>query len=71
MSVVLMVNEKWRERVPPWMAFTAHPLHFQGFFQELLIALTLESKVCELAYTLYIRLCGDPLLYKLSQWHFI
>ncbi|XP_064403055.1 RNA helicase aquarius-like isoform X4 [Halichondria panicea] len=44
MSVVLMVNEKWRERVPPWMAFTAHPLHFQGFFQELLIALTLESK---------------------------
>lgn len=31
MSIVLMVNEKFRERVPPWESFKQHPEHFGDF----------------------------------------
>ncbi|XP_077538456.1 RNA helicase aquarius [Haemaphysalis longicornis] len=33
MSIVAMVNEKFRERVPAWQAFIARPDHFPAFFK--------------------------------------
>ena len=38
MSVVMVVNEKWRERVPAWGAFETLPDNFPIFFQRLLDA---------------------------------
>ena len=38
MSIVLMVNEKWRERVPLWSAFQEEPNSFPNFFHCLLEA---------------------------------
>ena len=38
MSVVMVVNEKWRERVPAWGAFEALPENFPTFFQRVLDA---------------------------------
>jgi intron-binding protein aquarius len=38
MSVVMVVNEKWRERVPAWEAFEARPDSFPFFFQRVLDA---------------------------------
>ena len=38
MSVVIVVNEKWRERVPAWKAFEALPHNFPFFFQRVLDA---------------------------------
>lgn len=38
MSIVLMVNEKWRERVPLWSAFQEEPNSFPDFFHCLLEA---------------------------------
>ncbi|KAK2717182.1 hypothetical protein QYM36_007331, partial [Artemia franciscana] len=36
MSIIIMVNEKFRERVPAWTIFQENPKHFQGFFQKLM-----------------------------------
>ena len=36
MSIILMVNEKWRERVPLWDAFEQTPDQFPDFFHCLL-----------------------------------
>ncbi|KAL5015941.1 hypothetical protein ScPMuIL_005530 [Solemya velum] len=36
MSVVLMVNEKFRERVPPWECFRKKSENFAGFFHNVL-----------------------------------
>ena len=36
MSIVMVVNEKFRERVPPWFAFIKFPAHFEGFFHKLM-----------------------------------
>lgn len=33
MSIVVMVNEKFRESVPPWETFKSKPEHFPGFFR--------------------------------------
>ena len=38
MSVVMVVNEKWRERVPAWGTFEALPDKFPSFFQRVLDA---------------------------------
>lgn len=38
MSIVMVVNEKWRERVPAWGAFEAQPDNFPAFFQDVLAA---------------------------------
>ena len=38
MSVVMVVNEKWRERVPAWGTFEALPDRFPSFFQRVLDA---------------------------------
>lgn len=36
MSIVVMVNEKFREGVPPWEAFKQNPQQFHGFFQRMM-----------------------------------
>ncbi|GAB6024502.1 hypothetical protein CHUAL_009656 [Chamberlinius hualienensis] len=36
MSIVIMVNEKSRERIPPWEVFSKKPQHFQAFFRSVL-----------------------------------
>ena len=38
MSVVMVVNEKWRERVPAWNTFEAMSENFAQFFQNILDA---------------------------------
>ena len=38
MSVVMVVNEKWRERVPAWGVFETMPDNFPLFFQKVLDA---------------------------------
>lgn len=36
MSIAIMVNEKFRERIPAWEAFKKAPEHFPAFFQSVL-----------------------------------
>nr|XP_018901599.1 PREDICTED: intron-binding protein aquarius [Bemisia tabaci] len=36
MSIVVILNEKFRERVPAWEPFKKNPEHFPGFFNQLL-----------------------------------
>ncbi|XP_064457354.1 RNA helicase aquarius-like [Ornithodoros turicata] len=36
MSLVVMVNEKFRERVPAWQTFISAPAHFPGFFRKVM-----------------------------------
>ncbi|XP_058799863.1 RNA helicase aquarius [Phymastichus coffea] len=43
MSIVIMVNEKFRERVQVWEAFEKLPDHFPGFFQHVLKACLEDS----------------------------
>lgn len=43
MSIVVMVNEKFRERVEVWEAFEKLPDQFQGFFQHVLEACLEDS----------------------------
>ncbi|KAL6255928.1 hypothetical protein P5V15_013168 [Pogonomyrmex californicus] len=43
MSIVVMVNEKFRERVQVWEAFEKNPTQFAGFFQKVLEACLEES----------------------------
>lgn len=43
MSIVVMVNEKFRERVQVWEAFEKNPEHFPEFFQKVLEACLDES----------------------------
>ncbi|XP_068993772.1 RNA helicase aquarius [Neodiprion pinetum] len=43
MSIVVMLNEKFRERVQVWEAFSKNPQHFPGFFQQVLEACLNES----------------------------
>ncbi|KAK2580206.1 hypothetical protein KPH14_012466 [Odynerus spinipes] len=43
MSIVVMVNEKFRERVQVWEAFEKNPTHFAGFFQKVLEACLEDS----------------------------
>lgn len=38
MSVVVMVNEKFRERVPAWLSFIKKPEEFPGFFRQVMTA---------------------------------
>ena len=46
MSVVMVVNEKWRERVLAWTAFEALPDNFPFFFQRLMDACLSPLEVC-------------------------
>ncbi|XP_028166188.1 RNA helicase aquarius isoform X2 [Ostrinia furnacalis] len=40
MSIIVMINEKFRERVPAWQAFLKKPDHFPAFFEQVLRAST-------------------------------
>lgn len=39
LSVVMLINEKFRERIPAWKSFEVHPVPFRAFFQHLSTAL--------------------------------
>lgn len=54
MSIVLMVNEKWRERVPLWSAFQQKPDTFPDFFHCLLEASLSGIEVCVLNLFLWV-----------------
>ncbi|KAK0071458.1 hypothetical protein PV326_001218 [Microctonus aethiopoides] len=43
LSIVVMINEKFRERVQVWEAFEKNPDQFSGFFQRVLEACLEES----------------------------
>ena len=36
LSIVMMINEKFRERVPAWAPFQRSPEHFQSFFHRIM-----------------------------------
>lgn len=40
LSIVLMVNEKWRQGVPPWQAFVNKPEHMARFLHLVMDAAT-------------------------------
>lgn len=48
MSIVIMINEKFRERVPAWQPFRKLPEHFPGFFQQMLEACLMDGPNCAL-----------------------
>jgi intron-binding protein aquarius len=46
MSIVLMVNEKFRERVPAWIPFQKNPDEFPKFFERIMeLSLSDDSSV--------------------------
>lgn len=58
MSVVIMVNEKFRERVPAWEAFKAKPEYFVLFFRKVLNSILddevlLREKTCLLIFLIH------------------
>ncbi|KAK3748727.1 hypothetical protein QZH41_015674 [Actinostola sp. cb2023] len=44
MSIVLVVNEKFREGVPSWQIFKDHPKQFPGFFHKVLDMCLIEDE---------------------------
>lgn len=46
MSIVLMVNEKWRQGVPPWQVFVERPQEFPQFMHSVVDACTASLKAC-------------------------
>jgi len=45
LSICLLVNEKFRERVPPWEVFNKKPENFQHFFQQVMELAVSEGKI--------------------------
>lgn len=83
MSIVVMLNEKFRERVPVWQAFQKRPKHFPGFFSQLLNALLFEERLMDFREqtallllfnrccgSMEVQLCRDQVkrLVSLSMW---
>ncbi|XP_047537056.1 RNA helicase aquarius [Vanessa atalanta] len=82
MSIIVMINEKFRERVPAWQAFLKKPDHFPGFFEQVLRASIKEeaSNMREQTALLLflnhcfgsmeVQLCRDQVkrLVSLSMW---
>ncbi|XP_049959812.1 RNA helicase aquarius [Schistocerca serialis cubense] len=83
MSIVVMVNEKFRERVPAWQPFCKRPDHFSGFFQQVLEACIMENVATSLreqtALLLFLNHCFNSMevalirdqvkrLVSLSMW---
>ena len=55
MSIVLMVNEKFREQNPGWLAFTAAPIHFAAFFDKVMdAALDTDKKLSVREHTFLV-----------------
>ncbi|GBL77335.1 RNA helicase aquarius [Araneus ventricosus] len=58
MSIVIMVNEKFRERVPAWEPFKAEPENFPIFFKQVLHSVlddsvSLREKTCLLVFLVH------------------
>lgn len=83
LSIVNMVNEKFRERVQVWQAFRKNPEHFGEFFQQVLRALLEDELLINLreqtALLVFLNhcfnsmeeaLCRDQIkrLVSLSMW---
>ncbi|XP_041969753.1 RNA helicase aquarius [Aricia agestis] len=83
MSIIVMINEKFRERVQAWQAFLKTPEHFPGFFEQVLRASVEESPTQNMreqtALLLFlnhcfgsmeVQLCRDQVkrLVSLSMW---
>lgn len=82
MSIVVMLNEKFRERVQAWQAITNRPEYFGEFFKRVLLAclpeteLSLKEKTALLVFlnhcfnSMEITLCRDQVkrLVSLSMW---
>lgn len=84
MSIIVMINEKFRERVPAWQAFLTKPDHFPGFFEQVLRASIAEDQTSanmreQTALLLFlnhcfgsmeVQLCRDQVkrLVSLSMW---
>ncbi|KAF9438956.1 hypothetical protein BGZ76_002619 [Entomortierella beljakovae] len=54
LSIVLMVNEKFRSRVEAWGAFEESPDHFPAFFEEVLRLCLQESEEVDLRMKRYL-----------------
>ncbi|XP_028036701.1 RNA helicase aquarius isoform X2 [Bombyx mandarina] len=84
MSIIVMINEKFRERVPAWQAFLKQPEHFPAFFEQVLRASIAEDDTSrnmreQTALLLFlnhcfgsmeVELCRDQVkrLVSLSMW---
>lgn len=83
MSIVIMLNEKFRERVQAWDAFKKNNHHFPDFFQQLLhacledeLVVTLREQTALLVFlnhcfnSMEVALCRDQVkrLVSLSMW---
>ncbi|KAJ2953282.1 hypothetical protein O0L34_g867 [Tuta absoluta] len=84
MSIIVMLNEKFRERVPAWQAFLKKPEHFPAFFEQVLRASVAEDHTSrnmreQTALLLFlnhcfgsmeVQLCRDQVkrLVSLSMW---
>ncbi|GJJ70103.1 intron-binding protein aquarius [Entomortierella parvispora] len=84
LSIVLMVNEKFRSRVPAWGAFEDSPEHFPAFFEAVLRLCVQDSEEVDLGMKRYLLVfminCFQSLenvlirsecmrLVSLSTWH--
>ncbi|CAG4953706.1 unnamed protein product [Parnassius apollo] len=84
MSIIVMINEKFRERVPAWQAFLKKPEHFPAFFEQVLRASVADDHTSrsmreQTALLLFlnhcfgsmeVQLCRDQVkrLVSLSMW---
>nr|CAD7459465.1 unnamed protein product [Timema tahoe] len=68
MSIVVMINEKFRERVPAWQPFKKLPEHFPGFFQQMLEACLLEGSLREqTALLVFLNHCFNSMEVELIR----
>lgn len=82
-SIVIMLNEKFRERVQAWEAFRKNEQHFPDFFQQVLracledeLVVTLKEQTALLVFlnhcfnSMEVALCRDQVkrLVSLSMW---
>ncbi|CAH2045440.1 unnamed protein product, partial [Iphiclides podalirius] len=84
MSIIVMINEKFRERVPAWQALLKKPEHFPAFFEQVLRASVTDDHTSQnmreqTALLLFlnhcfgsmeVQLCRDQVkrLVSLSMW---
>ncbi|XP_018324373.1 RNA helicase aquarius [Agrilus planipennis] len=83
MSIVAMLNEKFRERVPPWQVFKKNHEYFPNFFHQVLkacledeLTVTLKEQTALLVFlnhcfnSMEVALCREQVkrLVSLSMW---
>ncbi|RZF44564.1 hypothetical protein LSTR_LSTR001322 [Laodelphax striatellus] len=68
MSIVVMLNEKFRERVPAWDALKKRSEHFGGFFQQVLeTCLSANSIAEETALIVFLNHCFNSMEIELVR----